>query len=145
MLLYCNSGIWKYPCALHLELLQRCNNHYCSRRSSVSIVSGYGLDDHSIEVRSPSEAKENFSSSPCVQTGSGPTQPSVQWVPVVLSPWVNHGRGVTLTTHPHLVPRSKMSRVYTPSLPNASMACSGTDKNNYIIQILSDDEYIYFG
>jgi hypothetical protein len=38
--------------------------------SSVSIVSGYGLDDRAIEVRSPAEAR-GFSSSLCVQTGSG--------------------------------------------------------------------------
>jgi hypothetical protein len=37
--------------------------------SSGSIVSGYGLDDREIEVRSPAEAK-GFSSSLCVQTGS---------------------------------------------------------------------------
>jgi hypothetical protein len=37
---------------------------------SVSIVSGYGLDDRAMEVRSPAEAKD-FSSSLCVQTGSG--------------------------------------------------------------------------
>jgi hypothetical protein len=30
----------------------------------------YGLDDRAIEVRSPTGA-EDFSSSPCVQTGSG--------------------------------------------------------------------------
>jgi hypothetical protein len=33
-------------------------------------VSGYGLDDRAIEVRFPEEAKD-FSSSLCVQTGSG--------------------------------------------------------------------------
>jgi hypothetical protein len=33
-------------------------------------VSDYGLDDRVIEVRSLTEA-EDFSSSPCVQTGSG--------------------------------------------------------------------------
>jgi hypothetical protein len=38
--------------------------------SSVSIVSGYGLDDRAIEVRSPAGAK-NISCSLCVQTGSG--------------------------------------------------------------------------
>jgi hypothetical protein len=38
--------------------------------SSVSIVSGYGLDNRAIEVRSPAESKD-FSSSLCVQTGSG--------------------------------------------------------------------------
>jgi hypothetical protein len=41
-----------------------------SRCSSGSIVSDYGLDDQTIEVRSPTEP-EDFSSSPCVQTGSG--------------------------------------------------------------------------
>jgi hypothetical protein len=33
-------------------------------------VSGYGLDDRAFEVRSPAVAKD-FSSSLCVQTGSG--------------------------------------------------------------------------
>jgi hypothetical protein len=82
-----------------------------SRGSSGSIVSDYGLDDRAIEVRSPTGAKD-FSSSPCVQTGSGthPAQPPIQWVPGVLSPGVKRGRGVTLTTqpHPHLVPRLSM-------------------------------------
>jgi len=56
----------------------------------------------------------------------GPTQPPVQWVPGVLSPGVKRGRRVTLTTHPHLVPRSRISRSYTPLPPSTSMACSGT-------------------
>jgi hypothetical protein len=38
--------------------------------SSVSIVSGYGMDDRAIEVRSPAEAK-GFSCRLCVQTGPG--------------------------------------------------------------------------
>jgi hypothetical protein len=33
-------------------------------------VSDYGLDDRAIEVRSPTGG-EDFSSNPCVQTGSG--------------------------------------------------------------------------
>jgi hypothetical protein len=41
-----------------------------SRGSSVSIVSDYGLDDRAIGVRFPTGA-EDFSSSPCVQSGSG--------------------------------------------------------------------------
>jgi hypothetical protein len=41
-----------------------------SRCSSVSVVSGYGLHDRAFEVRSLAEAKD-FSSSLCVQTGSG--------------------------------------------------------------------------
>jgi hypothetical protein len=47
----------------------------------------------------------------------GPTQPPVQWVPGVLFPGVKRGRDVTLTTYPHLVPRSWMSRGYTPLPP----------------------------
>jgi hypothetical protein len=41
-----------------------------SRGSSGNIVFDYGLDDRVIEVQSPTGA-EDFSSSPCVQTGSG--------------------------------------------------------------------------
>jgi hypothetical protein len=50
----------------------------------------------------------------------GTTQPPVQWVPAVLSAGLKRGRGVTLTTHPHLVSRSRMSRSYTPLLPSVS-------------------------
>jgi hypothetical protein len=74
-----------------------------SRVNSVSIVSDYGLDDRVIAVRSPAGGKGFFL---CVQTGSGPTQPPVQWVPGVLSPGVKRCQGMMLTTHPHLVPRS---------------------------------------
>jgi hypothetical protein len=38
--------------------------------SSFSTLFGYGLDDRAIEVRSPERWKD-FSSSVCVQTGSG--------------------------------------------------------------------------
>jgi hypothetical protein len=41
-----------------------------SHGSSGSIVSDYGLDDRVIEVLSPTGA-EDFSSSLCIQTGSG--------------------------------------------------------------------------
>jgi hypothetical protein len=47
----------------------------------------------------------------------GPTQPPVQWVPRALSPGVKRDQGVMLTTHPHLVPRLRMSRSYTSSHP----------------------------
>jgi hypothetical protein len=45
----------------------------------------------------------------------GSTQPPVQWAPGVLSPGLNRGPVVTLTTHPHLVPKSRMGRSYTSS------------------------------
>jgi hypothetical protein len=41
----------------------------------------------------------------------GPTQPPVHWVLGILSP------GLTLTTYPHLVLRSRMSGSYTSSPP----------------------------
>jgi hypothetical protein len=45
------------------------NMFYEEPGSSGSIVSGYGLDDRAIDVRSPAEAKD-FSSDLCVQAGS---------------------------------------------------------------------------
>jgi hypothetical protein len=66
--------------------------------SSVSTVSGYGLDDRAIEVRSPAEAKD-ISSNLCVQTGSGAHQASYP-MGTGLFP-----RGVTLAPHPHPLPR----------------------------------------
>jgi hypothetical protein len=48
-----------------LLVFRNINDHF--RGSSGSIVSDYGLDDRAIEVR---ERTEDFSSSPCVQTGS---------------------------------------------------------------------------
>jgi hypothetical protein len=45
----------------------------------------------------------------------GHTKPPVQRVPGVLSAGLKRGRGVMLTTHPHLVPTSRMSRSYISS------------------------------
>jgi hypothetical protein len=67
-----------------------------------------------------------FLLAPASRPALGPTQLPIQWAPGVLSPGVKRSRGVTLTTHPHLVPRLRMSRSYTSSVPCASMACSGT-------------------
>jgi hypothetical protein len=75
-----------------------------TRGSSVSTVSDYGLDDLAIGVRSPAQAKD-FSPSLCVQTW-GPPSLLYNGYRGVLSPGVKHGRGVTLTTHPHLVLKS---------------------------------------
>jgi hypothetical protein len=68
--------------------------------SSVSKVSGYGLDDRAIEVRSPADAKGFFPVASVSRQALGPTQPPVQWVPEVLSQGLKRGRGVTLITHP---------------------------------------------
>jgi hypothetical protein len=71
-------------------------------------------------------SKQIFLLAPASRPALGPTQPPIEWVLGVLSPGVKHSQGVTLTTHPHLVPRLRMSRSYTSSPPCASMACSGT-------------------
>jgi hypothetical protein len=68
-------------------------------------VSDYGLDDRAIGVRSPAGAKD-FSSSLCVQTGSGAHPASCPVGTGGPFPGVKRGRGVMLTTHPYLVPRS---------------------------------------
>jgi hypothetical protein len=74
------------------------------------------LDDRAIEVRSPT-GQRIFLLAPVSRLALGPTQPPIQWVPGVLSPGVKCGRGVTLTTHPHLVPRLRMSKSYISSPP----------------------------
>jgi hypothetical protein len=94
-----------------------------SRYSSGSIVSDYGLDDRGFDPRQGQKISPLSSVS---RPALGPTQPPVQRIPGVLSSGAKRGRGVTLTTHPHLVLRSRMSRSYTYSPPSASMACSGT-------------------
>jgi hypothetical protein len=68
--------------------------------SSVSIVSGYGLDDWAIEVHFPAEAKRILPLASVARPALGPTQPPVQWVLGVLSLGLKRGQGVTLTTHP---------------------------------------------
>jgi hypothetical protein len=81
-------------------------------KDNLSVLGPYkvsGLGDRAIEVRFPSEA-------PVSRPALRSTQ-WVQWVPRVLSPGLKRGRGVTLTTHPHPVSRSKMSRSYNSSPP----------------------------
>jgi hypothetical protein len=88
-----------------------------SRVSLASVVSDYGLDGRAIGIRSPAWAKA-FSSVLCVQTGSGgPPSLLSNGYAWVLSPGAKRGRGVTLTTRPHLVLRSWMSRSYISSPP----------------------------
>jgi hypothetical protein len=90
--------------------------HYINRSwsSSGSIVSDYGLDDQAIGIRSPEEEKD-FPLASVSRPALSPTQPPLQWVPGVLSQGLKRGWGVTLTTHPHLLPKSGMSRRYTSS------------------------------
>jgi hypothetical protein len=58
-----------------------------SQDSSVGIATDYRSDDRIIGVQIPAGAG-NFSFRHSDQTGSGPTQPQMQWVPGALSPGV---------------------------------------------------------
>jgi hypothetical protein len=93
--------------------------------SSVSIASGYGLDDWEVKVR-PQQRRKDFSCSLCVQTGSGAHPASCKMGMGARFTGLKRGREVKLTTHPHLVLRWRMSRTYTSSPPSAFVACSGT-------------------
>jgi hypothetical protein len=81
--------------------------------------------DWVIEVRTLAEAK-GFFSSLCAQTGYQAHPASCPMDTGGPFPVVKCGSGVTLTTHPHLAPRSWMSRSYTSFPPCASMVCCGT-------------------
>jgi hypothetical protein len=94
--------------------------------SQGSLVSVMSSMDWLIRVWSLAGAKD-FSSSLCIQTSSGVHFASyAMGIGGVLSWEVKCGRGMTLTTHPHLVPSSGMSRTYTSSPPVTFIACSRT-------------------
>jgi hypothetical protein len=86
-----------------------CVCYYKQPGSSVSIVSDYGLDDWAIRVQYPAGAKD-FTSNLCVQTGSGAHPAACRLGTEGPLPVAKRGRRVRLTTHPSLVPRSRMSR-----------------------------------
>jgi hypothetical protein len=89
---------------------------HIERGSSVSIVSGYGLDDRVIEVRSRQRRKD-FSSRLCVQTGSGAHPASCTMGKDGPFPGTKERTGPNADHSPHLVPRLRMSRSYMSSPP----------------------------
>jgi hypothetical protein len=97
----------------------------CGPGSSVGIATGYGLDGPRIE----SGWRRDFSHTS--RTALRPTQPPVQWVPGLSQGWC--GRGVRLTTHPLLVPRSRKSR----SIPLPTLwACSGLQRDCFTFLLM---------
>jgi hypothetical protein len=81
-----------------------------SRDSSVSIAIGYGLNG---QGSIPGKGKILFSS-PQHPDWLGPTQPPIQWVPGALPLGVKRP-GREVTTHLHLVLRSRMVELYLHS------------------------------
>jgi hypothetical protein len=79
----------------------------------------------------PRQGQRIFLLAPASRPVLGPTRPPVQWVPGVLSRGVKRGRGVTLTTHPHLVPRSRMSRSYASPSPKRFY---GVERDSFTLQ-----------
>ena len=85
--------------------------------SSVGIATDYGLDGPG----SNPGGDEIFRP---YRPALGPTQPPVKWVPGLSFLGVKCGRGVLLTTHPLLVPRSwKSTAIPLPTLW-ATQACN---------------------
>jgi hypothetical protein len=78
-------------------------------------------------VRSPTET-DDFSSSPCVQTGSRahPASCIVGNADPFPGGKARPGRDADQSLTPHLVPRLRMSRSETSSPPRRTMACSRT-------------------
>jgi hypothetical protein len=81
------------------------NSVNMSRDSSVGIATGYGLDGQGGGSSSPGRVN-NFHLSISSRPALGSTQPPIKWVPGSLSRGKS-GRGVKLTTHLQLVPRSR--------------------------------------
>jgi hypothetical protein len=84
-------------------------------------VLGYGLDDQDSRVRFPAGVG-NFSLHHRIQNGSGAHPPSYPMGTEGSFPGVKAARGVSLTTHLHLVPRSKNEWSYTSIPQYAFMA-----------------------
>jgi hypothetical protein len=85
-----------------------------NRVSSVRIVSDYGLGNGWLAFDSR-QRQRIFTLASVSSPAVGPTQPLVQWVSAVRSPWVKRGLGVMLIIHPHLMPRLRMRRSSSPT------------------------------
>jgi hypothetical protein len=86
--------------------------------SSGGIVSDYGLHNRAIGVRSQAGAKD-FSSNICIQTGSEAHPASCTMGTGGSFPRGKARPGRDADHSPYLVPRSRMSRSYTSSIPQA--------------------------
>jgi hypothetical protein len=123
-LLPCGAG--QHPVLLWQETLENKLFHLLSfkqsRDSSVCVALGYGLDDRGSKFRFPAGAG-NFSLHHRVQNGSGAYTAYAMCTRGSFRGEQN-GRSVKLTTHLHLVQRSKNEWSYTSTPLYASKAWS---------------------
>jgi hypothetical protein len=75
---------------------------YSSYSFTTSALDGVSGQRHAPAALKPREKESESESRPALR----PTQPPVQWAPGDLTHGETSDRGVTLTTHPHLVPRT---------------------------------------
>jgi hypothetical protein len=80
---------------------------------------------HTSSTFDPQQRQRRFPPASVSRPALRPIHPPIQWVQGVLSPGVKRTRGVKLTTRPHLVPRSRMSRSYTSSPLGSCMSIAG--------------------
>jgi hypothetical protein len=126
-----STHLWNIICTLslsqgfHWTSLNRNENYTInlveddscrSRGSSVSIVSGYGLDDREIGVRSSGETEDFFPWSLCPDRSVANPNSCTMGTGGPL-PGLKRGRGVTLSTDPHTVPRLRRVGA-VPPLPS---------------------------
>jgi hypothetical protein len=90
------------------------------------------LDFRAIGVRFLAEERI-FPLAPVPKPALGPTQPPTQWVDESFPSGLKRGRGVTLNTHPHRTPRSRMSSSYISSPPKR---LHGVQWDSFIIIII---------
>jgi hypothetical protein len=111
------------------KVLAMCSIQYSIQRFTTIqygfLVPVYRLRDWVTRVRFLAEAKD-FSCSICVQTSSVAHPASYPMGNGGPFPGGKARPGMTLTTHPHLMPRSRMSRGYTSSPPCYQHANSRT-------------------
>jgi hypothetical protein len=89
----------------------------------------------------PRQSQRIFPLAPVSRPALGPTQPPVQWVSGVLSPGVKRGCGMTLTSHLHLVSRTRMSRSYIPPL-HLSPSWRSRNKFTFLLPIFGVNLFV---